>query len=67
MTKTVKVLQFEDGMTDYPFGTVELNGRRMDFILKGRSLVVSDKNVTQEERHTLVMAIADHVSGWMKP
>ena len=66
MNTAVKVLQFEEIFTDAAFGTAELNGRRLDFALKGRSLIISDDSVTQEERQHLVREIAEFVrKSWM--
>lgn len=65
MTQT-KVLQFEFFMAEHPFGTAMVNGKRLDFVLKGRSLVVSDNSVTEDERHQLVREIAEFVrKSWM--
>ena len=65
MNTAVKVLQFEEMFTDAAFGTAELNGRRLDFALKGRSLIISD-DVTQEERHNPIREIGEVVrKSWM--
>ena len=65
MNTAVKVLQFEEMYTDAAFGTAELNGRWLDFALKGRSLIISD-DVTQEERHNLIREISEFIrKSWM--